>query len=190
MNISKGHMHGVYTISAPPAYTDKRGSLVRIFDARVFHEYVEDIRWVQQSFSQTVPKNVLRGMHVQCSPFTEAKLITIISGEIYWVVVDLRRASPTFGQWDGFVLSPNNTNGLLVLRGFAHGCLSLTDNCCLVINSDNYYSKEHGTGIVWNDPELAINWPFNDMKQLIISDEHRAYPSFKSFKAKYGGVDV
>lgn len=187
MNILKRHIDGVYAIASPLVYIDKRGSLARIFDARTFQRLGIDIAWLQQSFSHTISKDVLRGLHVQSSPFTEAKLITVLNGEMYWVVVDVRKDSSTFGKWDAIVLSQTDISGLFVSRGFAHGCLSLTNDCKLVINSDNYYSRDHGIGIAWDDSDLGINWPIGGAIP-IISDEHRGYPTFNSFKSQYGGV--
>lgn len=187
MRIVRRKINGVYEIKTPPLYIDKRGSLHRVFDMRIFQEHRINVTWVQQSFSYTKFKGVLRGFHLQRSPFTEAKLITILKGEMYWVVIDVRKDSSTFGKWDAIILSKDDINNLFVERGFAHGCLSLTDDCNLIINADNYYSHDYGIGIAWNDPDLNINWPVEGIVP-IISDEHRAHLSFNSFKTNYGGI--
>ena len=105
-------------------------------------------------------------------------MIISLSGEMFWVVVDIRKDSPTFGHWEGHSLSPAKTNGLFIDTGFAHGCLSVKENCSLLINADNIYSPDHGGGIIWNDSDLRIDWPLGG-KKPIASDEHLAYPAFK-----------
>jgi len=188
MEISKSSMDGVFEIRTQPVYIDQRGTLFRVFDDRLFKEQGFDIRWNQQTYQLTKPRNVLRGLYVQLPPFTEAKLVNLLSGNIYWVVVDVRKGSSYFGKWHAVKLEMEGINGLLVEGGFAHGCLSLTDDCSLIISADNYYSHEHGLGIVWDDLELGIDWPISNEEELIISDEHKAYPSFAEFKRRYEGV--
>ena len=106
---------------------------------------------------------------------------------MFWVVVDLRKKSPFFGQWDGVALSTSGVQSIYVAKGFAHGCLSMSENCTLFINSDNYFSPNHGHGILWNDPELDVKWPLAH-GEPVISAEHRSYPGFGLFKSQYGGV--
>ncbi|MHA2282078.1 MAG: dTDP-4-dehydrorhamnose 3,5-epimerase family protein [Promethearchaeota archaeon] len=187
MNLAKKSIDGVYEITTQPAYVDRRGSLVRIFDAKLFKKQGIKVAWQQQSISYTRSKNILRGLHLQRPPFSESKLITVLNGKMYWVTVDIRKESPTFGKWEAVTLSPEGISGLLVLRGFAHGCLSLTDECLLIINADNNYSTDYGMGIAWNDPDLNIYWPLGD-DDPYISDAHRAFPSFEYFKSRCGGI--
>lgn len=187
MKITKGKLNGIYKISSPENHVDERGFMLRIFDDRLFQEQGIRMKWLQQSLSYTTKKNVVRGINVQLSPFTEGKLITILSGEVFWVALDLRRNSPTFAKWESVILSKNDTCALLVERGFGHGCFSLADNCNLLLNSDNFHSCQQSKGILWDDPDLAIDWPLKGAVP-IISDTHRFYPSFKSFVTNYGGI--
>ena len=188
MIITQRALGGVYSIAEEWAYQDERGSLKRLFDAELFDRNgLGRPVWVQETYSYTAKVNVLRGIHVQLPPFTEAKLITVLSGEMFWVVVDLRQGSKTFGQWDGIMLTPDGIGGLYVERGLGHGCLSLTKDCVLLINSDNFYSREHGRGIAWDDEELGIQWPLLK-DDPIISEEHRAYPDFSLFKNLHKGL--
>lgn len=136
--------------------------------------------------SGTARRGTLRGLHAQAAPYTEAKVIIAITGRMYWVAVDLRKASATFGQWQGFELSPEDENALCVPAGFGHGCLSLTDDVNLLILADKDFSPAHGIGIAWNDPELAVAWPRDGIK-LLISDDHAAFPAFARFRERYGG---
>ena len=180
---------GLWEVISPPAYGDERGSLVRTFDAEVFREAGIEVSWVQQSISFTRARGVLRGLHLQLPPYWEAKLISVLSGRMFWAAVDIREGSPTFGRWDSVTLSPEGVSGLFAARGFAHGCLSLSSECQLVIDADNYYSREHGRGIRWNDPQLGIEWPL-DGRAPVLSDEHRKYPSFKTFLCEREGMAV
>jgi dTDP-4-dehydrorhamnose 3,5-epimerase len=106
---------------------------------------------------------------------------------MFWVSVDLRRGSTSFGRWQGFELSPEGNNALYVPAGFAHGCLSLTDDVNLMILADKDFSPAHGIGIVWNDSELGIDWPLQGIK-LLISDQHAAFEPFTRFRERYGGL--
>lgn len=173
----------------PEAYRDTRGFLVRLYDKEVFKGFGIDRNWVQESHSHTKKKYTLRGLHIQLPPFLEGKLISAIRGKILWVVVDLRKNSKTFGHWDSAILSEKLKNIIYVPRGFAHGCLSLTGNSDLVIKSDNYFSANQGTGIIWSDKDLNINWQLG--KNLpFISERDKNYLTFKEFKKKYGAIKI
>ena len=187
IEFGKTKFDGVYEVATVGSYVDERGYLARTFDSTLFEEQGIDITWVQQSLSYTTKKQTVRGLHTQRTPFKEIKLITIVTGRMFWVVTDLRKNSPTFGQWQAVVLEPDKTNGLFVDGGFAHGCVSLTDDCYLVLNTDNYFSAEHGIGILWDDPDLNIDWPL----QTDSPDGagiHTDYITFKEFKDTYGGL--
>lgn len=177
---------GLWEIT-PETYQDERGFLARIYDEKMFKDLGFDAKWMEVSHHHTSRKNILRGLYTQLPPFSEGKLLRIIKGEMLWVSVDLRKESKTFGQWESVVLSEKNKNVLVTARGFAHGCLSLTDNVDLLIQSDNYFSVDHGVGIAWNDPELNIDWELNGIMPYI-SERDSKYPSFKEFKEKYGGI--
>lgn len=161
----------------PPAFADHRGWLVRGFDAALFANAGLPTAWVQQVISHTETRHTLRGLHAQRAPFTEAKLILPVSGRMWWVVVDFRADSPTRLQWRGVELDAAERAALYVPRGFGHGCVSLTDQVTLAILADNAYSPEHGIGIAWNDPDLAIDWPLPDEARLVQSTEHAGYRS-------------
>ncbi len=189
MNIRPRPIDGLWEVIGAPPFRDERGSLQRTYDAEAFRSAGIEVTWVEQSISSTRSPGVLRGLHLQIPPFSEAKLITILSGRMFWVAVDIRKGSPSFGRWDAVSLGPDGITGLFARRGFAHGCLSLTGDCTLLIDADNRYSREYGTGIAWDDPELAIAWPLGG-RTPILSAEHRAYPGFGEFKARYGGISV
>lgn len=166
---------------------DERGSLAKI---------VADDRWSvpplaapprQILHSATARRGTLRGLHAQTAPYSEAKRIFCLTGCIYWVVVDLRAASTTFGQWRGYELAPGAIGALATPSGFAHGCLSLTDDVNLLLLADKDYVPARSIGIAWNDPDLAVAWPLGGALPLI-SGEHAAFQSFAAFRQRYGGL--
>lgn len=186
IKLKKGKMEGFVEL-VPEAYEDERGFLARLYEERVFEKLGLPTRWTEESHHHTFRKGILRGLYVQLSPYSEGKLLRVTKGEMLWVSVDLRKNSKTFGVWDSVILSDKTKNLLSTAPGFAHGCLSLTDGVDLIIKSDNYFSAEHGVGIIWNDEDLAIDWNLRGMTPFV-SERDKNYPSFKSFKEKYGGV--
>ena len=142
-------------------------------------------KWTEMTHQHSNKKNIVRGLYVQPPPYSEGKLLRAIKGELLWVSVDVRKGSNTFGQWDSTVLSGARRNMLLSARGFAHGCVSLTDDADLLIMSDSYFAEEHGVGIMWNDKDLNIDWNLNGSIPFV-SERHKEYPSFREFKDKYG----
>jgi len=186
MKIEQGKFKGMFEITPIP-HLDSRGFLMRMYDQETFNRAGIDRRWVQESWSHTQRSFTLRGLHVQLPPHTETKLISIVRGEMKWIVVDVRKGSDTFGQWDSVLLSSDQGNSLFVEAGFAHGCLSISDNCDLLIKSDTKFIEGKGTGIVWDDASLDINWGVGEMIPLM-SERDRCYSDFESFRKEYGGL--
>ena len=184
MQIIKRKIKGLFEV-IPSPNKDNRGFFMRTYDEAIFKEAGLNTKWIQESISHTEKKHTVRGLHVSLPPSLEGKTITAIKGMVLWVVVDVRKDSPTFGQWDSIVLSEEKCNTLYAESGFAHGCISLTDNCDLFLRADNVY--HHGTGILWNDNELNIDWKLGD-EEPIISERDKVYDTFKEFKDKHGGV--
>lgn len=176
MLITGRTLPGLYDVRFNPT-VDHRGFLAKPYDELPFHKAGIDVVWRQILMQRTERRNTLKGLHIQTEPFTEAKLITPIEGRVLWVSVDLRKDSATFLRHEKTVLEPNGP-ALFAARGFAHGCLHLTDDTLLLIAADNSYSEEHGVGIAWNDPEIAIDWPLIEGLPLIIKAEHRDNPPF------------
>jgi dTDP-4-dehydrorhamnose 3,5-epimerase len=152
---------GVWEINLKPI-EDSRGFFMRIFDEKTFNNSGLNNNWVQENHSRSEKKGIIRGLHFQADPFAEAKLIRCIKGSIFDVAVDLRKNSPTFGKWIGAELSEENKKMLLIPRGFAHGFCTLTDISEVTYKVDNYYSPEHERGIIWDDMDLAIEWPVSN----------------------------
>ena len=138
--------------------------------------------FVQDNHSLSVTKGVLRGLHFQMPPHTQAKLVRVIRGTVFDVAVDLRTESPTYGKWLGFELTAENFNMLYVPRGFAHGYCTLEDNTEFMYKCDNFYAPESDTGLRWNDPTIKINWP---VKDPILSDKDKDTPFFKDFESPF-----
>lgn len=188
MEMRKKKLDGFIEI-IPEVYEDERGFLARLYDERIFKNLGLSTEWTEESHHHTGKRHILRGLYVQLPPFSEGKLLRVIRGEMVWVSVDLRKDSATFGLWDSAVLSDRRKNLLYTARGFAHGCLSLTDEVDLIIKSDNYFSPEYGAGIFWNDKELNIDWDLKGVTPFV-SERDKSYPSFREFKERYGGIEA
>nr|WP_317618330.1 dTDP-4-dehydrorhamnose 3,5-epimerase [Paenibacillus sp. PL91] len=153
--------------------SDARGFFTESFNSSYFISNGINIEFFQDNHSLSVEAGVLRSMHYQLSPKAQTKLVRVTEGAIYDVVIDIRRGSPTFGQWQGFILSAANKRQLLVPQGFAHGFCTLVPNCEVQYKVDALYSPEHDRGIAWNDPSLAIDWPTSSP---ILSDKDSKHP--------------
>ncbi len=186
MEVKNKKIDGLFEITLHK-YEDERGFSARIYDEREFQKSGFPTRWTEITHQHSNKKNILRGLYVQPPPYSEGKLLRVTKGELLWVSVDVRKSSGTFGQWDSIFLSGERKNTLYTERGFAHGCISLTDDVDLLIVSDSYFAEEHGVGIMWNDPELNIDWHLNGAAPFV-SERHKKYASFADFKKKYGGA--
>lgn len=187
MIIIERKFKGMFEIQLDP-HEDKRGFFMRIYDDIIFKKYGIHRNWVQENHSLSVEKGVIRGMHFQFPPHLETKLVRVVRGEIYDAFIDLRKDSPTFGQWDSIVLSADNKKMIYIPRGFAHGFCTLTKNCEVVYKIDNYYDPDSEGGIKWNDQDLNIDWPIKD--DPIISEKDANAKSFKEFVDKYGELKI
>ena len=186
LQLRQGVLAGIYTVVYKPV-ADHRGFLSKPFHAATFKEHGLDVVWQQAIHSYSERQNTLRGLYVQREPYAEGKLVIALRGSMFWVAVDVRKDSKTFGQWEGTILSPDQTQGLFIVRGFAHGCLSLSDQVDLFLLADNDHSETHSVGIAWDDPELKIDWPLLGT-DLVISEAHANHPSFAEFRQRYGGL--
>ncbi len=186
MEFSQKRLNGVVEIKLKPIF-DERGFFMRTYDLNLFEKYGINIKWVQENHSRSIKKGIIRGLHFQFPPYTEAKLVRCIKGAVFDVFVDLRKNSSTFGQWDSIILSEDNHKMVFIPRGFAHGFCTLTDISEVTYKVDNYYNPKYEGGIIWNDEILKINWP---AKNPIISYKDRMNMSFGEFKEKYIGLIV
>lgn len=161
MNISDTRIPGLKVIE-PAVFSDARGFFIEYFNANRFREFGLEHQYVQDNHSLSVHAGVIRGLHYQLNPKAQTKLVRVTAGAIYDVVVDIRRGSPTYGQWESFILSAENKRQLLVPKGCAHGFCTLVPDTEVQYKVDQFYSPEHDRGIAWNDPELNIDWPTSE----------------------------
>lgn len=184
--IEKKKLPGIFEV-IPGRIFDDRGELIRLYDEETFKECgIKPKKWKQISIVRSVKKNTLRGLHIQLPPMLEAKMILAARGRALWVVVDLR-AGQTLGQVDCTILSADKHNILITPKGFAHGCLSLKDNTEVIAYADAFYREALSTGVIWDDPDLAVEWRLNGSPP-IISKRHRQYQTWKNFLEKHGPI--
>ncbi len=161
MEVSETGIPGLVVVK-PKVFGDHRGFFLETHSRRAFAEAGLDYDFVQDNHARSGPKGVLRGLHFQRPPATQAKLVWVVRGAVFDVVVDLRQGSPTYGRWYGIELTEDNFLRLMVPRGFAHGYVTLTENAEFMYKVDAYYSPADDAGIAWNDPEIGIDWPVTD----------------------------
>lgn len=170
----------VYIIE-PKVFSDHRGYFMETYNKNDFDKAGLKYNFVQDNQSKS-KKGVLRGLHFQKN-FPQAKLVRVISGEVFDVAVDLRKDSSTYGQWVGVILSKENKKMFMIPRGFAHGFLVLSESAEFTYKCDDFYHPEDEGGIMWNDPEINITWPFSGEK--IISEKDEKYISLKKSKIEF-----
>ncbi|MBI3711784.1 MAG: dTDP-4-dehydrorhamnose 3,5-epimerase [Burkholderiales bacterium] len=157
-------------ILEPKVFGDERGFFYESFNANKFAE-ATGLRphFVQDNHSKS-SKGVLRGLHYQIQQ-AQGKLVRVIAGEVFDVAVDCRRSSPRFGQWTSAILSAENKRQMWIPEGFAHGFLVLSDSAEFLYKTTDYWAPEHERCIVWNDPQLAIDWPLQGTPSLSAKDQ-------------------
>lgn len=156
-------------IIEPQVFGDERGFFFESFNQKRFDELVgRTVQFVQDNHSRS-KKNVLRGLHYQIQQ-PQGKLVRVCVGEVFDVAVDLRRSSPTFGNWIGVRLSAENKRQLWIPEGFAHGFVVLSDHAEFLYKTTDYWAPQHERTIAWNDPDLAIEWPIDEEPILAAKD--------------------
>jgi len=154
----------------PQVFRDKRGLFFESFNQKEFEEIIgESVSFVQDNQSYSI-KNVLRGLHYQVPPMSQAKLVRVVHGEVFDVAVDIRKNSPTYLQWVGEVLSSKNKKQLWIPKGFAHGFLTLSESASLLYKATDYYSSDCERSILWEDPDINIDWKNIDKPLLSNKD--------------------
>jgi dTDP-4-dehydrorhamnose 3,5-epimerase len=171
MKLEPRRLAGAYEIRFEPR-GDERGAFMRWYDRATFAAAGLPTEWVQGNESSS-RRNVVRGLHFQRPPHAETKLVRAVAGSVFDVFVDLRRGSPTYGQWDAVELSAERKNAVLIPRGFAHGFCARTDAVVSYL-VDNPYAPQAEGGLAWDDPTLAIAWPLEG--EAILSARDRAWP--------------
>ncbi|WP_068675271.1 dTDP-4-dehydrorhamnose 3,5-epimerase [Oceanobacillus sp. Castelsardo] len=170
MEVINSRLKEVFVIE-PKVYGDHRGWFTETYSKKVLEDYGINTEFVQDNHSFSAKKGTLRGLHYQMDPKAQAKLVRCTKGAIFDVAVDIRKGSPTYGEWFGIELSAENKKQLFVPKGFAHGFMTLTDNVEVQYKVDENYSPENERSILWNDPVIGIKWPMNIKPVLSVKDD-------------------
>lgn len=170
MNVIPTSLPGVLIIE-PRIFSDPRGAFYELFQTKRFEDAGLPTTFVQDnvSFSE---RGTLRGLHLQ-NPFSQGKLVSVLEGEVLDVAVDVRRGSPTFGQWVGEMLSSSNRRQLYIPPGFAHGFCVTSERCIFHYKCTDLYAPSAEMGVLWNDPALGIGWP---VREPLLSPKDTRYP--------------
>ena len=180
MEIVETKIPDLYIIK-PQVFLDERGYFFESYNKEVFLKHGIDHNFVQdnESFSN---KDVLRGLHFQKPPFSQGKLVRVVSGSVLDVAVDIRKSSPTFGQWVSVELTQDNKWMYWIPPGFAHGFIALEDHTVFIYKCTNIYNKESEGSIRWNDPELDIDWKVDNP---ILSEKDKKVPLLKDLNSPF-----
>ena len=180
MTIQTTPLDGLLIIE-PKVFADDRGYFFESFRLSIFEEQGHDLRFVQDNESKS-NANVIRGLHLQAPPFGQSKLLRVVRGAIYDVAVDIRKNSPTYGQYFGIELNEENKINFFIPEGFAHGFSCLEDNTIVQYKCTNYYHKASEMGLKWDDPTLEIDWKVSNP---IISEKDQILPTLSDFVSPY-----
>lgn len=177
-NFTESKLKGAYIIE-PNIIGDQRGYFFESYTKRDFVAAGINVEFVQDNESRS-RKGVLRGLHFQTKQ-SQGKLVKVVEGEVYDVLVDLRKGSRTFGLWEAVRLSADNKTMLYIPKGFAHGFLVLSETAVFQYKCTDYYAAEYEAGLMWNDPEIGIEWPLDEIEEVLLSDKDKRNLSFKEF---------
>lgn len=178
MTVKETKLKGCFVIE-PRIFEDRRGYFLESYNQKKFNELIGvNINFVQEneSFSS---KGVLRGLHFQTGDYAQAKLVRVLKGKVLDVVVDLRKNSRTFGQYEAVELTKENKKQIFIPRGFAHGFIVLSETAIFSYKCDNFYNKKSEAGIIYNDKYLNVDWKLDEL-ELIISEKDLQLPAFKN----------
>ena len=182
MNVIKTEIPGVLIIE-PRVFNDARGYFFESYSQRVFNEEVAPVAFVQDNESKS-SYGVLRGLHFQKPPYAQSKLVRVIRGRVLDVAVDIRVGSPTYGKWVSCELTEDNHRQFFIPQGFAHGFSVLSETALFQYKCDNFYHPESEGAIIWNDPQLNIDWQLPE-KDILLSDKDRLNPLLANFQSPF-----
>lgn len=178
-NFIKTDIEGVMIIE-PKVFGDNRGYFMETYTEKDFVEGGITVKFVQDNQSKS-KKGVLRGLHYQ-TEHSQSKLVRVIKGEVFDVAVDLREGSPTFGKWVGVHLTDENKRQFFIPKHFAHGFVVLSDEAEFCYKCDDFYHPEFEAGLMWNDPDIGIEWPIEEGFEVLLSEKDKKHPSIKTLK--------
>jgi dTDP-4-dehydrorhamnose 3,5-epimerase len=183
MKYTKTTIPDVWIIE-PVVFKDSRGYFMEVFRQADFEQHIGEIRFVQENESCS-SKGVLRGLHYQLEPFSQAKLVRVIRGSVLDVAVDIRQGSPTFGHYVAVELSAENRCQLFIPKGFAHGFKVLSDEVIFTYKVDNPYNPSFERGIRYDDPAIGINWHIGANDQVLLSDKDKKLPPLQNAEINF-----
>lgn len=176
IKVTKCDIEGLYVIE-PSVFGDNRGYFMETYNQNDFHEEGLDMVFVQDNQSMST-KGVLRGLHFQ-KQYPQGKLVRVVRGKVFDVAVDLRADSATYGKWFGVELSAENKKQFYISEGFAHGFVVLSDEAEFVYKCTDFYHPGDEGGVLWNDPDIGIDWPIPDGMEPILSDKDKLWKGIK-----------
>lgn len=182
MKFIRSDIQDVY-IFEPTVYEDERGCFLESYNYVNFNEAVGKTIFVQDNESKS-KRGVIRGLHFQVPPYAQAKLVRCIEGAVIDVAVDIRKNSPTYGKHVALEITGDNKKQLYIPRGFAHGFAVISDEAIVAYKVDNVYSPEHDSGILWNDPDLNIDWKLIN-HEVVVSEKDKNLVNLKSFNSPF-----
>jgi len=171
-------------LATPKKFGDDRGFFSETYNSKTFRAAGIDLDFVQDNHAFSTETWTLRGLHYQSPPYAQDKLVRVVRGSVLDVAVDIRRGSPTYGQHVSAVLTVEDWNQVLVPKGFAHAYLTLEPDTEVIYKVTDYYAPDHDCGLLWNDPDLAIDWPVGE-DQVELSPKDRVQPLFKNFSSPF-----
>lgn len=181
MKVMETKFDDVYLIE-PNVYQDTRGFFMESFNQNDFRELGVHLQLLQDNHSLSVDSGTIRGLHYQLNPYAQLKIVRVIAGAIYDVIVDIRSSSPTFGKWQGFILTADNFRQIIIPKGFAHGFCTLVKNTEVLYKVDQVYAPEYERGILWNDTSLNVDWPTT---APILSEKDRKHPALQNAELNF-----
>ncbi len=162
----------------PEIFKDNRGFFMETYKKSEFEKNGIGENFIQDNYSHSV-KGILRGLHFQKNPYSQSKIVRCLKGEIFDVAVDIRKDSPNYGKWISIILSENNYYMVYIPNGFAHGFLTLSSIAEIQYKSSCEYNPQYEAGIIWNDTDIGIKWPYKD---VVVSDKDLKLPAFKDIE--------
>lgn len=177
MKVTELEIKGVFLLE-PNVFKDYRGYYMESYSQRTLSKYGINDVFVQDNHFLSLKKGTIRGIHFQNEPYAQAKLLRCTKGQILDVIVDLRKSSPTYKKWLSIKLDDQSKNQIYIPKGFGHACMSLVDDVEVQYKVDNLYEPSYDRAIIWNDPELNIDWQINP-KEIIVSQKDKNAPLLK-----------
>ena len=182
MNLIKTTLDGLVVLK-PIIIKDRRGYFMESYHKKHTNKLIGNVKFVQDNESKS-SRGVLRGLHFQNPPYAQAKLVRCLKGSVLDVALDLRKDSKTYGCFETTLLSEENKNQLFIPKGFAHGFVVLSEKAIFCYKVDNYYNSDSESGILWNDPDLKIDWK-TPKDEIIISEKDKKLSTFNNFVSPF-----